>query len=135
VHNRPTVSLYLIGGLHILEDFSSSYCHICHITHQVSSFICAFPEVSLLPYKHCPQGFQNSLGCSQRVVNTLKVLLKWPPRAFRCISQHVSAYICAFPVHFSQRSVCVFMIKQRGTKKINHQRFFFLGCTIQLCHF
>jgi hypothetical protein len=31
------------------------------------------------------------LGISQRVANTLQVLLKWSPRAFRCISQSVSA--------------------------------------------
>ncbi len=55
-----------------------------------------------------PSDLQSSLGISQRVTNTLQVLLKWSSRAFSRISQRRTAQIWAFPSHFPRSSMFMF---------------------------
>jgi hypothetical protein len=103
----------VIGWLNVLPDFVFISAHLDNekYSQQVSTFIWAFPKMSPLLCKHCPQGLKYHLGffCSCPLGAGLKGLQKpmgtFPNESLQIIQQFVFNFlICSCPVNVDRKS-------------------------------
>ncbi len=89
------------------------------LSNWLTADIWAFPSGFPIPFKNCPEAFQQPLGIFQRLFYTLIAVLSGYPTAFKSISQRLSAKTQQFPSLFSEGPCfCKRLLKSKEHFKI-----------------